>query len=282
MPVKAVEFMSDEWFAQTEEAAEAPTHAEVLELQKAQEAQEADLHLFTKRLYEEWLPAFCNDPGRNHSLSGFKELSIKITNFDAGNFLRAINGGLVNDSGGGRYRCAKSSAFEQLFWTGSKSRKPRPITLWVEPVVTIATIARLSLDFGWPTELLGMQSKGGAFDFAVFGSGPGTGEIVAGEVKKTKAELDEMVLHLLAYSRAGATMPSSGHAKSINSFRKWVALLTCRAPLFWAVGPGDYTHLFEVRYGHEGTAMFTEVGLDMLSATGAHGIQFKPCTSPAV
>lgn len=269
LPLKPVEFMSDEWFSQTEEEVEAPSHAEVLELQKSQQT---DLDHFVERLHGEWLPAFCNDPKRNHSPYRFQELSVSLTDFDAGNFLRAIDSGLVVDSGGGRYRCPKSRAFEQLFWTGSKCIQPRPLTLWIEPIITIATIARLGLDFGCPPELLGMQSKDGAFDFAVYGSGINASERIAGEVKKTNTELDELVLHLISYGQEGAVSPTTEHPKRINSFRKWRALLTRQPPLFWAVGPGGYSRLFEVRYSHKGTATFTEVGLDTLSATGIHGL----------
>lgn len=230
------------------------------------------LQLFNKLLQDEWLPTFCTDPKRQFSPSGFRESSINITDFDARNFLRAIESGLVFDSGGGRYRCARSNAFEQIFWEGAKSMHPRPITLWVEPVITIATIARLSFDFGWPAQVLGMQSKDWAFDFVVYHSAADTNERIAGEVKKTIAEIDELVLHLRAYGEAGATAPISQHPKHINSFKKWAALLRCRALLFWAVGPGDYTRIFEVQYGPNGTAVFSDVSFGLLSASQVKGI----------
>lgn len=230
-----------------------------------------EIDRFTKRLLDELLPSFCQDPKRNFAVSGFKKESIKVAEVDARNFLRAIECGLVNDSGGGRYRCTQSKAFEQIFWEGGKLIHPRPITLWVEPIITIATIARLGLDFGWPAEVLGMQSKDGAFDFVVYGSGNMTGERIAGEVKKSRSELDELMLQLVAYGQAGATTPFSDHPKSINTFRKWAALLKCRAPLFWAVGPDDYTRPFQIEYGNDGTAIFAEVGIEQVSAA-AHGL----------
>jgi len=225
-----------------------------------------DLQLFTKRLEAEWLPAFCTDPKRQFSLSGFKDSSIKITDFDAGNFLRALDSGLVYDAGGGRYRCARSNAQEQIFWEGRKSTQPRPLTLWMEPVITIATMARLKFDFGWPAEVLGMQSKDWAFDFAVYRSATNKNERIAGEVKTSCAEIDELVLHLRAYGQTGASAPLSTQPKHINSFKKWTALLRCRAPLFWAVGPGDYTRVFDVQYGIDGTAVFSDVDAGLLCA----------------
>lgn len=225
-----------------------------------------NLQRFTHRLQTEWLPAFCADPKRLFSPSGFKESSITITEVDAGNFLKAIDSGLVHDIGGGRYHCARSNAQEQIFWEGQKSVQPRPLTLWVEPVITIATMARLRFDFGWPAEVLGMQSKDWAFDFAVYRSATDKNERIAGEVKTSKAEIDELVLHLRAYGNTGATEPLSTLPKHINSFKKWAALLRCRAPLFWAVGPGDYTRAFEVQYGLDGTAVFSDVDADLLCA----------------
>lgn len=225
-----------------------------------------NLQRFTHRLQTEWLPAFCADPKRQFSLSGFKESSVSVTDFDAGNFLKALDSGLVYDAGGGRYHCARSNAQEQIFWEGLKSVHPRPLTLWLEPVITIATMARLRFDFGWTAEVLGMQSKDWAFDFAVYRSATDKNERIAGEVKKSKAEIDELVLHLRAYGHTGATAPLSAHSKHINSFKKWTALLRCRAPLFWAVGPGDYTRIFEVQYGPDGTAVFSDVDAGMLCA----------------
>jgi hypothetical protein len=225
-----------------------------------------NLQFFTKRLQDEWLPAFCADPKRQFSPSGFKESSITITDFDAGNFLRALDNGLVYDAGGGRYHCARSNAQEQIFWEGQKSVHPRPLTLWVEPVITIATMARLRFDYEWPAEVLGMQSKDWAFDFAVYRSATDTNERIAGEVKKSKAEIDELVLQLRAYGQAGVTAPLSVLARHINSFKKWTALLRCRAPLFWAVGPGDYTRAFKVQYRLNGTAVFSDVDAGVLCA----------------
>lgn len=225
-----------------------------------------NLQLFNKRLQAEWLPTFCTDPKRQFSPSGFKESSITITEVDAGNFLKALDSGLVYDAGGGRYHCARSNAVEQIFWEGLKSTQPRPLTLWVEPVITIATMARLRFDFGWPAEVLGMQSKDWTFDFAVYRSATNKNEWIAGEVKKSKTEIDELVLQLRAYGQTGATAPQSTLPKHINSFKKWMALLQRRVPLFWTVGPGNYTRAFIVEYGPEGTAVFSDVDADLLCA----------------
>jgi hypothetical protein len=225
-----------------------------------------DLEIFKHRLYDEWLPAYCKDDKREYSTAGFKPESIKISEYDAVNFMRALDSGFVIDSGGGRYRCERSNALEVIFWEGSKSLEPRPISLWLEPVITIGTIARLGLDYGWPEKCLCMQSKDYAFDFAVFKSKSNENEYVAGEVKKTSNELDKLISNLKEFGKLGAIECDSDNQNRINSFKKWVALLRCKAPLFWAVGPNNYTYLFSVEYNNDNTATFAEVELGQLRA----------------
>ncbi len=221
---------------------------------------------FKRRLYDVWLPNFCEDSNRRYSPDGFKAQSIKVSEFDANNFIRALDSGLVKDSGGGRHHCARRSAFVQIFTSGSKLIEPRPLTLWIEPVITIGTIARLGLDYGWPAKFLCMEPKDWAFDFAVFKSESSEDEYVAGEVKKTNKELDSLINDLMEFSQFGITERHSKPPKRINSFKKWLALLRCKAPLFWAVGPNDYTRLFAVQYDTDHTATFTEVQLTHLRA----------------
>ncbi len=222
-----------------------------------------DLEIFERRLHSEWLPEFCKDVKRQLSTDGFVEKSLKVTNFDAANFIRALDGGIVHDSGGGRYRCHRSNAFEQIFWEGWKSKKPRSLTLWVEPVITIATVARLHLDYGWPVESLCMQSKSWAFDFAVFKDESGANEFIAGEVKKNARELDSLMENMMEFGRLGSDECEEGGPRK-NAFKKWHALRLCKAPYFWAVGPDNYTRLFSVAYRSDKTAKFTQVGLEDL------------------
>ena len=230
------------------------------------------LENFTKQLHAVWLPSFCLDEKRKFDPAGFKNASIILAEFDASNFLRAIDRGLVRDTGGGRYQCLKSSAQEQIFWEGLKSVVPRPLTLWLEPVITIGTIARLSLDFGWPPEVLGMQSKDWAFDFVVYQSPTSTKEHISGEVKTTAVQCDNLIADLQTYGRTGAIEPLSENPRHKNSFKKWQSLLKGRANLLWVVGPGDYTHLFEVQYGPEKTANFLKTTLDRLQSKCADQI----------
>ena len=61
---------------------------------------------------------------------------------DARFFLMAIDSSLIEHLGHGRYRAALSSGFEQFFWEGQRVLEPRPFTLWLEPVITVAGLVR--------------------------------------------------------------------------------------------------------------------------------------------
>jgi hypothetical protein len=88
-----------------------------------------------------------------------------VSSRDAQDFLRAIDHKVVTVESGGRFRVPQSKSHEVIFWEHSTLVSPRPKTLRLESIITIAAVARLHLDFGWPIESLGMQSEDWAFDF---------------------------------------------------------------------------------------------------------------------
>ena len=51
----------------------------------------ASLAAFPTRLYGEWLPAFCGDSRQRLSVEGFVGASIKLSDFDARNLVRALD-----------------------------------------------------------------------------------------------------------------------------------------------------------------------------------------------
>jgi hypothetical protein len=224
---------------------------------------------FTTRLQKEWLPTFCGDPKRqkdsNYSIEGFRPESIKLSPEDAYDFMRALDSGVVTDSGGGRYRAPRSKSFEQLFWTGRKTKIPQTLTLWIEPVITIAIVARLHLDCGWPKEAIGTQSaKNWAFDLFVV-KPPSETEYIAGEVKKSQKEVDRMIDYMRTSCAERLDSRHAYKGPQRNAHRKWLALRDCRAPLFWAVGPGKYSRLFSVTYATDGPSSLDELStLDLL------------------
>jgi hypothetical protein len=150
------------------------------------------LAAFYTRLYSIWLPTFCNDAVRQYGTEGFKPSSlIRIAAADARDFMRAVDGELFVDRGGGRYHPPRAGPLEQIFWEGLKSKTPRPVSLWHEPIIAGAALARLHFDYGWPRELLGTQSRK-LYEFDILaadarssdGDGGYSRELVVGEVKK--------------------------------------------------------------------------------------------------
>lgn len=155
---------------------------------------------FEYRILNDLLPAFCNHPHRsakNYHVSGFKPNFSAIDDIDAENFLKAMDAGLVSPVERRRraplYEAPQSRAGEQLFWEHDKNAIPRPLTLWIEPIITIATLSTLHFDFGWPRELLGTQSVDWAFDVAAYVASDLENEYIACEVKKTVEEVDRLV-----------------------------------------------------------------------------------------
>jgi len=214
---------------------------------------------FTNRLTTEWLPTFCEDPKRNYPKDGFRRSSIKVSPVDARDFLRALDLGIVNDSGGGRYRAPRTHAFEQLFWTWTNAEHPKPISLWLEPIITIAAVARLHLQYGWPKECLGTQSKKNwAFDLFVVRPESGDSEYIAGEAKKTTREIDQLVSYMRLSCVEGDIDCSAVSQSRRNAHKKWIGLRQSRAPIFWAVGPGNNSRLFTVTYSSEGPVSLEE------------------------
>jgi len=223
---------------------------------------------FSKRLLEDWLPSYCNDPKRNYSVEGFKHDSIKVSNQDARDFMRAIDTKIVTDVGGGRFRMPQSKASEVIFWEGSKTISPRPITLWLEPIITIAAMARLHLDYGWPIELLGMQSEEWAFDLCAFKPHDFKNEFIAGEIKKSSKEIDSLLANMHKSFSEGDLDNASVPQIRINAHKKCLGLQRSRAMLFWALGPDGDSRLFEVTYFSNGEIKLNRTSDDQLHFTG--------------
>jgi hypothetical protein len=113
------------------------------------------LELFNHRVTSEWLPAFCKDKKRNYDFAGFVAKPNELSDQDSKEFMRAMDEKIVSVDSGGRFTMPQSKATEVNFWEHDRSISPRPISLWIEPVVTISANARLH--FGWPLASLGMQ-----------------------------------------------------------------------------------------------------------------------------
>lgn len=199
-----------------------------------------------RRLLAKWLPDYCADPKRGYAKEGFPAGETALTEEDARDFLRALNSDVAGFGERQFVKVGQRVSSETLFSEGRKMHSPRRPTLWLETVITVAAAARLHLDYGWPIDLLGMQSKDNAFDLMTFRAPDFTNEDIACEVKKATREVD-VLLRNLALCCAGDHDESCLDAgKRRNAHKKWVALHARKPRLFWAVGPFPDSRVFEV------------------------------------
>lgn len=203
---------------------------------------------FKSLLYDRLIPEFCSDPGRRFELAGFQRESVKVSEEDARYFLLAFNAGLVEHCGGGNYKCPQSACIERFLWEGRRASDPRRYTLSLEPVISVAGLARLHFDYGWPAELIATQSSDYALDLVAFLPGAPS-EFIAGEVKKTRRELERLVELMMLFGRdATAGLPPSAKQEERNAYKKIAALRSRQPPSFWALGPDGLSRVFKVNY----------------------------------
>lgn len=140
---------------------------------------------------------------------------------------------------------------------GKKNVSPRPISLWLEPIITVAGLARLHFEFGWPRHLIGAQSQDYAFDIATYLGAEQTSEHIACEVKDSSKQLDAMIKNMEHFARDNVQSEVGLSSSKVNGYRKLVALRKRRAPLFWALGPNRTSYVFKMLYGDDGTVTFS-------------------------
>lgn len=206
---------------------------------------------FDRLITDRLVPEFCENPKKPLASESFKSETLSnVSEYDARYFLMAFEGGLIEHHGCGHYKAPLSAAHEQFFWEGSKALQPQSFTLWVEPIITVAGLARLHFDHGWPMRLLGMESRGFAFD--LFAVDPDSQTMfIACEVKKTPKEVKDLLAFMreLGFNPA-ADKPKRG--KALNAYKKVVGLREHRPQLFWALGPNGLSEVFHVEYGARG------------------------------
>jgi hypothetical protein len=218
---------------------------------------------FETLLREQLIPDFCRIEKRNCVPEGFREASLKLGQHDARYFLQAWDAGLVVRKSPGAYTAPGSHVTEQLFWDGQKIYSPRPYTLWLEPIITFGGLSRLHHDHRWPVEQIGTQSIDWAFDL-VAKLPDDTDEFIAGEVKKSRREIDVMMEAMMAYGADPAAAEPPSADKTRNAFKKLAGLKARRAAVFWALGPEGYSLVFQVRHVDDGRVEFERIGQDGL------------------
>ncbi len=118
-------------------------------------------------------------------------------------------------------------------------------------------MARLHLDYGWPIEAIGMQSSDWAFDVVAYDRNDLTTVCIAGEVKPTSNQLDTLVANMKSCFARGEHDDCLVTSRK-NAHRKVVGLQRCRAPLFWAIGPGGDSRVFEVAHSEDSSISLTK------------------------
>lgn len=202
------------------------------------------LEQFKTRLPKEWLVPFCKT--RGYSTEGLDGRGLdKLSAVDATDFMEAIDCGLV-DHRDGTFLASQSKAREQIFWECEKSSVPRKLTLWLEPIITIAGLMRLKRDFLWEGNRLGLQSKTWAFDLVGYTANNSSIEHLVCEVKKTEREVDTLLE--LMHKNLSTPAEKEHEFKSVerNAFKKVLALRSSASKTFWALGPNDYGYVFNI------------------------------------
>lgn len=202
------------------------------------------LTVFRQQMYEVWLPSFCNAPDRNYGVEGFKDSSAdKLKEHDAYWFLQAVELGIVSEELG-FFTAPRSKAKEQIFWQGLRRKVPRPVTLWIEPIITIGALAMLHQKYGWPINSLGAQSATWAFDLVGYGKNM-EDELLVCEVKKTVSEIDTLLKLMKQYANQH-DLDAILAGKERNAFKKVSGIRRTWPPIFWALGPNEYSLVFKV------------------------------------
>ncbi|QNL18855.1 hypothetical protein HXX25_05540 [Hyphobacterium sp. CCMP332] len=220
------------------------------------------IHRFRKLVHDELVPYYCTNPRLKCEPCGFDEGRKTVDPVDVEYFLRAWDLGLLIPVGEGRYVSTRGSVSEPLFWEGPKAESPRRFWFWLEPIITFGGMARLHHDFDWPPELIGNQSPDWAFDIVAYPN-PSGAERIAGEVKKTKGEVDQLIELMARFCANPKDIALSGD-KGRNAFKKVEGLRARKAPIFWALGPSGYSRPFSVNYLPSGVIELEEADQSIL------------------
>ena len=115
-----------------------------------------------------------------------------------------------------------------VFWAGERNLVPRPVLLSNETLLDVAIAGALHLDYGWPIENLGFQSRGYEFDVAAY---EGDELVIAAESKARQREVGELASRIAECGRRGAHPETEcatieRRAQSINHHRKYGGLVS--------------------------------------------------------
>ncbi|OYR13048.1 hypothetical protein [Brucella thiophenivorans] len=220
---------------------------------------------FSELLQTTLIPEYCTHPTMGMTPQGFKNDVHKLSLTDIELFMHAWDIGFIQYAGNGSYRLGRANATEKLFWEGPKSVEVRGFSLWLEPIITVAVLARMHIDLGWPVNLIGAQSKGDwAFDAVIYRNAADENGYVLCEVKKTAREVDQLATNMREYIAVPPVAEDSLKGAKLNAYRK-VKALRARQPAFlWLAGPDKYDMTYKVNYNGSLTSL-EPVSIDVMS-----------------
>lgn len=127
---------------------------------------------------------------------------------------------------------------------------PGPLTIWIEPVVAIEAAWRLHARFGWPKQLVELQSRE-RWPFAFLAYSHPHRTRIAVEVTKSDQEIDCVIEEMsTALSQWPLDVdPSQGEQR--DAYRKAIALRQTGAPLVWILGPSGDGRVLRVEYADD-------------------------------
>jgi hypothetical protein len=220
---------------------------------------------FKTLLEQTLIPDFCSKSARNMKPSGFNANLTRLSELDMADFLRGWDAQLLRHIGNGLYRAPQSGASEQFFWSGRKANVPRTFTISTESIIALSVLARMHLDFGWPKELIGTQSKRTwAFDVSGYKSESDLSPLMVCEVKKSSKEIDALIDYMQSLGRQPSLSGAYLKSAEKNAFMKVKALRAQTPSIFWAVGPNRYERVFWVHYSEGDVIEFDPITLKAL------------------
>ena len=174
--------------------------------------------------------------------------------------MRAIDKRLVEHEAG-VFLSPMSMAKEQIFWTGSKAVEPRPLSLWLEPVITIGALAFLHEKFSWPETNLGLQSKRRwSFDLVGYTNDLEREPLLC-EVKKTDAEIEVLIEYMRCYCTRAPDSTEPSNKIRQNAYRKVQDIRIAWPEYVWVLGPAGKGAVFQIDRTDE-TELFEMTSVD--------------------
>lgn len=178
-----------------------------------------------------------------------------VSEHDAEWFLRAIEHRIAGREG--KFFTAQKMAAREfiLYPSGSNTAKNRPIKLSLEPVISIGSMTRLVLEFGWPIESLGMQSPGYAFD--VVGYDPREEIKLLCEIKYGN-KVQKLTQYLINSTGQDLKLETDK-----NFYKKLCAVHKFKPKIVWILGEAGNGAVLRAKY-KEGCASLIEAELNAL------------------